>query len=49
MEIKKNHFGTTSKGEEVTLYILKNSNGIYCIADGYTDIYFFNKYDTFDV
>ena len=28
MEIKKNHFGTTSKGEEVTLYILKNSNGI---------------------
>ena len=28
MEIKKNHFGTTSKGEEVTLYTLKNSNGI---------------------
>ena len=28
MEIKKKHYGTTSKGEEVTLYILKNSNGI---------------------
>jgi len=28
MEIKKKHYGTTSTGEKVTLYILKNSNEV---------------------
>ena len=28
MKIKKKYYGTTSAGEEVTLYILTNSNGV---------------------
>ena len=28
MKIKKEHYGTTSEGEKVTLYILTNSKGI---------------------
>ena len=28
MEIKKKHYGNTSTGEKVTLYILKNSNEV---------------------